>query len=395
MCESYLGAKMRFISVRAAMMVCLVCVTLCFADAQARSEKPESIASSFANHTCAVSNRGAINCWGRVDALGSDTGAGLGVPVKTVGLQSGVKKVVTGESFSCALTISGAVKCWGFNGNGQLGSTAAPLPDGQLLPVDVDGLASGVSDIGAGSAHACAVVATGVKCWGFNSDGQVGDGTIGDVLSPSQVVGLAADVVKITGGANHSCALTRTGEVYCWGSNGFGQLGTGDYVSSTVPVLVALAHEIEDITLGEQHSCALSKRGMLFCWGLNLRGQVGVGPSSQTVLIPEQVFSRDEKVRSVSASTLQTCAITDRRAACWGFNEFGQLGDGSTLDRFFPVTVTATSRKLRAISPGYGHTCAITKDHDVVCWGLNFFGQLGNGTATNSFTAVTVNRLFD
>jgi alpha-tubulin suppressor-like RCC1 family protein len=192
---------------------------------------------------------GGVKCWGDNDSgeLGDETTIQRNTPVDVMGLTTGVKAIAAGGEHTCALTEAGGVKCWGNNSQAQLGNGRLT---NSTIPLDVAGLANNVVTIAAGvgsvrelevfvGAHTCALTITGgVKCWGDNDDGQLGEGRTVDRDTPVDVVGLTSGVKRITAGAHHSCALTIAGQVKCWGDNSQGQLGNGETTDSPIPVNV-------------------------------------------------------------------------------------------------------------------------------------------------------------
>ncbi len=296
-------------------------------------------------------------------------------------------QVAAGGNFSCALTWGREVLCWGNNTNGQLG-------DGSLasrnFPAPVH-LGQPASWVVAGSRHACAQLDSGtVKCWGLNADGQLGNGTTVDRSSPVPVAGLT-DVIALTAGAHHTCALVFGGAVKCWGDNSGGQLGDGTTTDRNVPGWVAgLSSAVSVVDAGGLHTCATLSVGGAVCWGSNSRGQLGDGSGVDSTT-PIAVSGLSGYLTSITAGDLHTCANrTSGPPLCWGANGHGQVGDGTTVDRATPVAVSALSSGAFDIVAGARHTCALTTNFGISCWGENTLGQLGDGSTADRHTPVAV-----
>jgi len=289
-----------------------------------------------------------------------------------VGLESGVAAVSAGGNLTCAVLVGGGVKCWGANTNGELGNGSPPVFGDQGLvsgverspvPVDVVGLASDVVAVTTGAAHACALTrAGGVKCWGANTNGELGNGSrpvydargeaVSGVVSsaePVDVTGLASGVLSVDAGGQHTCAVLVGGSVRCWGRNFDGQLGDGaapeldeqdvpvsGETASGIPVeVVGLGAAAVSVTAGDVHTCAVLAGGAVRCWGGNFAGQLGDGvdlesessvPNRGRRDRPGDVVGLASGVVAVSAGDARTCALTDAGAIlCWGRNEGGAL----------------------------------------------------------------------
>ena len=342
-------------------------------------------AGDFAAQCWGANNRGQLG-----DGTKTEWRARRLIPVDVVGLHSGVHAIAGGGWHTCALVGSGGVKCWGDNQFGQLGEGSTD----RTTPVDVVGLSSDVYAISAGGRRTCVLTtAGGVQCWGVNRAGQLGDGTQRERRRPVNVVGLSSGVqaIAVSGGGDHewhTCALTGAGGVKCWGDNDHGQLGDGTQTDRRVPVdVVGLSSGVQAIAAGGMHTCALTTRGDVKCWGLNNRGQLGDGTRPDR-RVPVDVKRLSSGVQAIAAGGRHTCALTSAGGVkCWGDNGLGQVGDGSQLVPFLtnrrrPVDVKGLSSGVQAIAAGRRHTCALTTRGGVKCWGSNGSGALGAPTRT-------------
>ena len=333
--------------------------------------------SAGAYHTCAVLGNGAVKCWGRNDVgqLGNRSNVSRSYPVQVAGLTAGVIGISAGRTHTCAVTISGAAKCWGDNQSGQLGN-GSNIDSNR--PVAVRGLNNGVASISAGSDHTCAVlIAGGVKCWGAGGYGRLGDGSNASSNVPLNVVDLGTQVKSIAAGGFHTCALLVDGVVKCWGWSVNGQLGNGSTFTAEGPVTVIDLDEAVAISTGSLHTCALTTAGELKCWGSNGNKQLGRSRIQQSAS-PLVVSGLGDDITTISSSGSSSCAMSSAGIAkCWGWNQFGGLGDGTTISRHQPVQVIGLTN-LKAITVGSSHTCAVTALRRMRCWGYNQDGEVGN-----------------
>ena len=341
-------------------------------------------------HTCALLDSGDVKCWGDNGSgqLGDGTTVDKNTPVDVIGLSSGVQEISAGVEHTCVVLDSGGVMCWGHSGEGQLG-------DGTTLwvnttPVDVSGLTFDVQAVTTGGWHTCALLTSGgMKCWGDNNTGQLGDGTTEDKTTPVDVIGLSSGVQAIAAGFYHTCALLTSGGVMCWGYNWFGQLGNGisgiDEYETTPVDVSGLSSGVQTIVAGRYSTCALLTSGGIKCWGSNGSGQLGNGiyGIDEHETTPVNVSGLSSGVQAIAAGYWHTCALLDSGdVKCWGDNGSGQLGNGISGDNEHettPVDVSGLTSDVQAVAAGGRHTCAVLTSGGVMCWGYNEWGQLGNG----------------
>lgn len=275
---------------------------------------------------------------------------------------------------ACALLSTGAIQCWG-----------APAPvETALTPVPI--LHSGATSLSVGSdMKTCAVTATGtVVCRRGNEPGSAFFGYVFD--GPVPVPGLS-NIASTAAGLWHACALRADGDVFCWGENTYGELGDGTTnASPVVPVqVVGLPSPAIAIAAGSFSTCAITELDGLWCWGNNEEGALGDG-STVDSSVPVAVLGLGPDVAQVSMR-FTTCAVTaDGELFCWGYGPSGQVGNGSGASSPVPVSVMVD---VASVSVG-GHVCAMTISGEVRCWGPNTDGQLGDGTTNDAFVPIPV-----
>lgn len=336
------------------------------------------------SHTCAVRASGGVVCWGRNSdgQLGDGTTNDARTPTVTGLAAADAIDVEAGTGVSCAVHLGGAIECWGKNARGQLG-------DGMTNDRHSPGAVLGVTDavnVSLGADHACAVRRAGsVVCWGGNDMGETGTGTLGSRRTPGVVAGVMEAAIVSAGGW-HTCASTSENTAFCWGSNEDGQLGDPSIVTgSTTPTELA-EPGLRSVSAGRAYTCGLRDTGAVTCWGKNTHGQLGTDSVGTTTGSPGVDIPGLTNVEQITAGPDFACArLADGTAQCWGANDRGQLGDGTTDGRFQPEPVAGLTGVLW-IDAGDGHACAVVEDGGVRCWGANQYGQLGNGRSMENRT---------
>jgi alpha-tubulin suppressor-like RCC1 family protein len=388
----------------------------------AATRDTQRLMSLGAEHSCAITDAGTVECWGDNSRgqLGTGDLTTSTAPRLVAGI-TGALEVGSGAAHTCALIHGGTVKCWGLNGSGQVGAAA---DDDQLLPVAVP--ITGVRHLAIGSVHSCALKTDGsVWCWGQNGMGQLGDGNAGGTTKvpvPTTGIDAADPAADITAGEFHTCArMVDESKLRCWGHNAFGQLGDGTTDQHDTPVAVkkpanpgAVMEDVLAVSAGGGHTCALLggadwADNPAYCWGQNSYGQLGkatpvvdgtMGPSLVPLRVQIDTAPGDPLVntdapmveaRSISAGQFHNCAVMDTRAVrCWGQNGHGQLGvDRNPLtkpweDSYWANPVPGVDADA-AVAGGF-HSCVLDTGQ-ISCWGYDFHGQLGGhvqqvGTAT-------------
>jgi hypothetical protein len=296
-------------------------------------------------HACALARQGRVSCWGsNTDGqLGIATAGAATRPAPVAG-ELTFKAVSAGGDHTCALTVDGNAYCWGKNSFGQLGDGTTR---NRSVPTPVSGNRT-FRSIAAGGAHTCAVGTDGaVYCWGDDFSGAVGGGRNQAETEPVNVDRGRYAMESVTAGGKHSCGITRTGEAYCWGENRYGQVGVGSR-TDRIPLGRKVQRDVAftRIALGERHSCGVTAGGDLFCWGDNVFGQLGTGSAGERsgLAAPTEV-QFEGKFEAVAAGRSHTCAVSrgDRVVLCWGDNSRSQLGSNRESRLLVPTPVTRGS----------------------------------------------------
>lgn len=354
------------------------------------------------HHTCGLESDGTAWCWGRNDEGESGDGTTLRRfnPVR-VATDLRFVQLSAGAYQSCALTAEGIAYCWGWNLYGELG---VGDEDRRLVPTRVAG-DERFERLDAGNVVTCGLTSEGVAlCWGSNGDGQLG-GTVDQrcariseyCANTPRLVPTELRFASIVSGSGHACGLDAVGRAYCWGSNTEGELGDGTLERASLPTFVVGGLTFASIALG-WHTCGLTPAGDAWCWGSNGAGELGVETAPETCPFigcstrPVAVDT-DLKFSSIQAGGGHTCALTtEGRAYCWGYGGEGQLGDG--IISYFKATPEPVLGDLRfqQLSIGWFHTCGLTTEGKAYCWGSNAEGGLGNGSWAIALTPSPVVR---
>lgn len=347
-----------------------------------------AVAAAESDHSCALTDSGRAFCWGNgiLGELGNGTSTGSLTPVEVAGGLT-FTALTGGGWFTCGVPASGAAVCWGSGARGRLGSGVLQNSTVPLL------VAGGLSftAVSAGWAHGCGLTDDDAYCWGSGT--ALGSDAGKYSLIPLPVTGNVG-FLALDAGGDFSCALTGAGEAWCWGVNYYGQLGDGSTAPAMEPTVVSGGHVFSGVSVGSAHACGLTQGGDAWCWGDNSTGQLGDG-TRESATSPAPVAG-SFKFAGLTAGGGFTCGWTvDGPAYCWGVNTLGQLGATSAdvcdtrSCSLTPLSV-AGGLRFRDVRAGGAHACGIAEDGLVYCWGGNQSGQLGNGTTESRSTPAAV-----
>jgi alpha-tubulin suppressor-like RCC1 family protein/uncharacterized protein YjdB len=252
------------------------------------------------------------------------------------------------------------------------------------------------ASVSPGSGYTCGLTTAGaIYCWGYNAHGELGDGTATgpercpqyDPCSQTPVPVLGGlTFVAASAGLYHNCGVTTAGAAYCWGSNDAGQLGDGSTVDRTIPVAVVGGLTFAEVDPGVgYHSCGVTPQGAAYCWGSNTYGELGDGTTVERT--SPVAVAGGLTFASVSAGMFHSCGVTTGGVAyCWGFDGNGELGDGTVAGSTSPVAVTG-AHTFASVSAGVAYTCGVTTGAAAYCWGANGYGRLGDGSTVDHWAS--------
>lgn len=339
------------------------------------------------NHVCGINNS-LLVCWG-LDLYGQIGNGSASTSIVTtpevIGGLNSWTQISAAYDHTCGIN-NNELYCWGRDSDGQIGNGS--LSSSNVEAPEKIGTFNSWSKISSGESFNCGLNANQLYCWGKDNFGQLGNGNhnYADISEPTQITEFS-DWSDLDSGLAHTCAI-RNQNLYCWGYNNYSQLGNNIDSSPTIhtPTKNNNYNNWSHITSGGFHTCAL-KNNELFCWGFNSDGQVGNNSSSfEDVLAPEKI-GYSNSWQMIDAGAYHTCGINSGELFCWGYNSYGQIGNGNaSINRINIPTKVGTSNLWSDISLGENHTCGINNG-ELYCWGIDSDGQTGNGSG--STTSVT------
>ncbi|QVK16776.1 DUF5011 domain-containing protein [Mycoplasmatota bacterium] len=370
------------------------------------------------NHSSAITSEGRIFTWGANSngQLGDGTNTDKSIPTEITSnfnlvVGETITKVSLGDYHSSAITSEGRIFTWGANSNGQLG-------DGTTIsrntPTEITiGVGETIKEVSLGSNHSSAITSEGkLYTWGWNNFGQLGDGTTANRYTPTEItIGVGETITEVSLGCFHSSAITSEGKIFTWGNNEYGQLGDGTTDDRYTPTEITsnfnleVGETITKVSLGYYHSSAITSEGRMFTWGRNNDSQLGDGTTTNKSN-PTEITSNfnnlgdGETITKVSLGNNSSAITSEGRIYTWGYNGYGQLGDGTTTSRNTPTEITSkfnlgVGETIQELSLGCHHSSAITSEGKIFTWGRNNDSQLGDGTTTNKSTPTEITSNFN
>ena len=352
----------------------------------------ESVLSVGVQHSCGVLENGSAICWGSDPhgQLGDGGSSDKYVrPTNHIVSPDGspFKSIFAKYHRTCALTFEGNLYCWGYNPNGESGDGTTNTYKSPTTPVKIPTNRT-VETVGMGRSHTCAILDdSSLMCWGSDSWGILGNGDseTSSQYEPVQVAIPDGRAVKsVGGGQQNTCILLTDGGVMCWGRDHVGQNGDGGTSSTTHSASSNVAlpdgRAADHLVVGDFHSCVILDNGKVSCWGYNTDGMLGDNTTTNSITPLISNLPNGSIAVDLAVGFYHTCAVIENGSVyCWGHNNKGRLGVGFTGGELHTPQHVVGATDVVAIDADEWHTCALNRNGTILCWGYNKQGQLGLG----------------
>jgi len=341
-------------------------------------------------HSMALSTTGELYTWGynSYGQLGNNSKTRLNIPTNITVDGVCFQKISAGDNHSVALSTTGDVYTWGYGLDGRLGNGSST---NTLIPTIIDINGGEIIEISAGGSNTAAINSNGqLYTCGDNLNGQIGDNTIEDKLTFTLISGSLYEDVEY--GNNICMAINPDGKIYTWGNNNYGQLGNGTYIDKHIPTkMISKGEKFNTFSTSLYSTSAISISGKLYVSGRNLDGLLGDGGDLTTTNTPKLVKIKSVFTKDFSAGNNYAVEINESgEIYSWGYNNCGQLGDGTTETKYTRTKINVVGTYFQKVSAGHDHTIALSESGDIYAWGENEYGQLGDNTTIDKLEPVKI-----
>ena len=346
------------------------------------------------NQQTLIIENGQVWAWGlnSVGQLGDNSVISRCIPVSILGAKKTFCAIAAGQNYSLGLDKNGQVWGWGYNYVGQLGNKTKI---NRCTPVSILGAKKTFCKITAGRAggteHSAGLDKNGqVWCWGYNGFGQLGTNSTSGKCTPVSILGAKKTFCTIIAGYVATFGIDKNGQVWSWGLNGTGQLGINSTASRRTPVSILGAKKTFCTIDNRNTTLAIDKNGQVWGWGYNFKYQLGDNTSINKCT-PVSILGAKKTFCAISVGSDHSVGLDKNgQVWCWGANSVGQLGINSTGIRCTPVSILGAKKTFCTITAGYTYTIGVDKNNHVWGWGYNVYGNLGTNSTTSRLTPVRV-----